>query len=96
MTLGESPKSYECRKTSSYEEVEIVNRGGKTFWVCPHSDFELLLFKRKSRMQKGYKTNRSIVGLSIHVLIVGLAVPKKKKERCGRFRHLVLIEAIKD
>jgi hypothetical protein len=33
-------KCYECRKTSSYEAVEIVNRGGKKFWVCPHCDSE--------------------------------------------------------
>lgn len=30
----------ECGKSSSYEEVEIVTRNGKKYWVCPNCDFE--------------------------------------------------------
>jgi len=39
-------KCYECRKTSSYEEVEIVERDDKRFWVCPHCDFETEIVER--------------------------------------------------
>ncbi len=41
LRLGESIlKCCECRKTASYEEVEIVERDGKRFWVCPSCDME--------------------------------------------------------
>jgi len=33
-------KCYECRKTATTEEVEIVTRDGKKYWVCPNCDFE--------------------------------------------------------
>jgi len=49
MRLGESIlKCYECRKTSSYEEMEIVNRGGKKFWGCPHCEFETPIVEKKA------------------------------------------------
>jgi hypothetical protein len=36
MKLGESVlKCYEWRKTAISEEVEVVTRGGKEYWVCP-------------------------------------------------------------
>jgi protein-arginine kinase activator protein McsA len=41
-------RCYECQKTSSYEEVEIVNRGGKKFWVCPHCAFETPFDEKKA------------------------------------------------
>jgi protein-arginine kinase activator protein McsA len=41
-------RCYECQKTSSYEEVKIVNRGGKKFWVCPHCAFETPFFEKKA------------------------------------------------
>jgi len=40
-------RCYECQKTSSHEEVEIVNRGGKKFWVCPHCAFETPFIEKK-------------------------------------------------
>ena len=39
-------KCYECQKTSDYEEAEIVNRGGKKFWICPHCDMEIPIVDR--------------------------------------------------
>jgi hypothetical protein len=36
-------KCYECRKTSTSEEVEIMERDGKNYWVYPHWDFEILI-----------------------------------------------------
>jgi len=56
MKLGECIlKCYECQKTSDYEEVKIVNRGGKKFWVCPHCDFETPIFERKTPHVKRIK-----------------------------------------
>ncbi len=47
MRLGESIlKCYECHKTSSYEEAEIIMRGGKKFWVCPYCDMETPIVDR--------------------------------------------------
>ena len=41
MRLGESIlKCYECRETSDYEEVEIVQHDGKKYWICSHCDME--------------------------------------------------------
>jgi hypothetical protein len=50
-------KCYECQKTSTYEEVTIVNRGGKKFWVCPHCHFETPLVERKAQHPKRVKKN---------------------------------------
>jgi len=36
-------KCYECRETSSYEEVEIVTCDGKKYWICPNCDFETMI-----------------------------------------------------
>jgi len=56
MRLGESIlKCYECQKTSTYEEVKIVNRGGKKFWVCPHCDFETPIVEKKVPHEKRNK-----------------------------------------
>jgi uncharacterized C2H2 Zn-finger protein len=44
MRLGERTlKCYECGKTSNYEEMEIVTRDGKKYWVCPNCDFETVI-----------------------------------------------------
>ena len=41
MKIGECVLNcYECRKTLDYEEVEIIERYGKRFWVCPKCEFE--------------------------------------------------------
>ncbi len=41
MRLGESIlKCFECGHKSTAEEVEIVERDGKRFWVCPNCDKE--------------------------------------------------------
>jgi protein-arginine kinase activator protein McsA len=48
-------KCYECQKTSTYEEVKIVNRGGKKFWVCPHCDFETPIVEKKVPHEKRNK-----------------------------------------
>jgi Zn finger protein HypA/HybF involved in hydrogenase expression len=48
-------KCYECQKTSSYEEVQIVNRGGKKFWVCPHCHFETPIVEKKAQHAKRVK-----------------------------------------
>jgi protein-arginine kinase activator protein McsA len=48
-------RCYECQKTSSYEEVKIVNRGGKKFWVCPHCAFETPFFEKKASHVKKIK-----------------------------------------
>jgi hypothetical protein len=37
-----------AQKTVSYEEVKIVNRGGKKFWVCPHCAFETPFIEKKA------------------------------------------------
>lgn len=53
MRLGESIlKCYECRKTSTSEEVEIVERDGKKYWVCPHCDFETPITNREFSPRK--------------------------------------------
>ncbi|MGE5637873.1 MAG: hypothetical protein ACM3WQ_04115 [Chloroflexota bacterium] len=48
-------KCYECQKTSSYEEVRIVNRGGKKFWVCAHCGFETPFVEKKAQHAKRVK-----------------------------------------
>jgi len=48
-------KCYECQKTSDYEEVKIVNRGGKKFWVCPQCDFETPFVEKKGRSERRLK-----------------------------------------
>ncbi|MGD9131988.1 MAG: hypothetical protein PVH73_10520 [Candidatus Bathyarchaeota archaeon] len=48
-------RCYECQKTSSYEEVEIVNRGGKKFWVCPQCAFETPFDEKKTRSERRLK-----------------------------------------
>jgi len=48
-------RCYECQKTSNYEEVKIVNRGGKKFWVCPHCAFETPFVEKKSRSERRLK-----------------------------------------
>jgi len=48
-------RCYECQKTSSYEAVEIVNRGGKKFWVCPHCAFETPFDEKKTRSERRLK-----------------------------------------
>ena len=56
MRLAENPlKCYECQKTTTYEEVQIVNRGGKKFWVCPHCDFETPIVETKAPHAKRIK-----------------------------------------
>jgi hypothetical protein len=50
-------KCYECQKSTSYEEVEIVNRGGKKFWVCPDCNFETPIVEKKApHAKKIWKT----------------------------------------
>ena len=46
--MKSSLKCYECRETSSYEEVEIVTRDGKKYWVCPYCDFETPIVNKVS------------------------------------------------
>jgi hypothetical protein len=41
-------KCYECRKTSTSEEVEVVTHGGKAYWICPHCDFETIIVYKVS------------------------------------------------
>jgi len=49
MKIGErTVRCYECQKTSDYEEVKVVNRGGKKFWVCPHCGFETPIVEKKT------------------------------------------------
>lgn len=48
-------KCYECQKTTSYEEVKIVNRGGKKFWVCRHCNFETPFDEKKTPHVKRIK-----------------------------------------
>jgi protein-arginine kinase activator protein McsA len=48
-------KCYECQKTTTYEVVKIVNRGGKKYWVCPHCDFETPFVEKKSRSERRLK-----------------------------------------
>ena len=56
MTLMESIlKYYECRKTSSYEEVEIVTRDGKKHWVYQHCDVETQIVDRVFTPRKRFK-----------------------------------------
>jgi len=33
-------RCYECRKFCGTEEVEIVDRDGKKFWICPKCEME--------------------------------------------------------
>jgi len=48
-------RCYECQKACSFEEVRIVNRGGKKFWVCPHCDFETPMDEKKASHMKRTK-----------------------------------------
>jgi protein-arginine kinase activator protein McsA len=48
-------KCYECQKTTSYDEVKIVNRGGKKFWVCRHCGFETPFDEKKTSHVKRMK-----------------------------------------
>lgn len=39
-------RCYECRKVSLTEEVEIIERDGKKYWICPHCDMETPIVDR--------------------------------------------------
>jgi hypothetical protein len=58
MRLAESILNYyECRKTSTSEEVETVIRDGKKYWFCPHSDFEMPIVDKVAATVQRKKIN---------------------------------------
>jgi DNA-directed RNA polymerase subunit RPC12/RpoP len=40
--LGPDLKCIECRKKSNYDELEVVTKENKKYWICPHCNFENL------------------------------------------------------